>query len=585
MLLRLKLYILLPFFVFSTSCAYYNTFYNAEQYFKEAEKLRLEKDGEMIPISAMDKYGKTIEKSKKVIEEFPESRYVNEALLLMSKARYYRSDYDLAIADLKVIVRNGPIKLIEEAKYWQALCKWKKGSVSAGIDELNTILNNSKSKNIKAKCYLSLAEIASELKDVDLSLNYLQNAAKLTTNRNEKGVIYGKLSKMAFDKQEFTLAKNGYNNVIAFSLSKDKTEDAHLQILKILRIENNYRAAEKKIKSMLLDDKFNRISGELELELVQLYKAQGDFEDIESRLETIVKDYQRTAVSAEAYYQLGKIYTSDKWDLYKAKEYFDMVSKESSRSIFSPMANNYSKAIDLYQIAIKDLEQHNKMDISENKPLLDSLIDSTKALVPKEVRPDRTVPELYYQLADLEAFTFDRYEESISYLKKIIDEFPDSKFKSKSMFSLVFIYEMLNDSISSEKVKLNLLKIFPDSEYTSYLTGGSGVSNGNEQKTIFTKAESEMFRDKKRGIDILKSVIKIDAEDEYALSAAFTIGYYYDQEAVIDSALKYYTWIKDNHPNSDQSIHATQRLNSISLALISVESDTVGGISGEDFEN
>ena len=71
-------------------------------------------------------------------------------------------------------------------------------------------------------CYLSLAEIAGELRDVDLSLDYLQSAAKLTTNRNEKGVIYGKLSKMAFDKQEYTPAKDGYNNVIAFSLSKDK---------------------------------------------------------------------------------------------------------------------------------------------------------------------------------------------------------------------------------------------------------------------------------------------------------------------------------------------------------------------------
>ncbi len=73
-----------------------------------------------------------IEKSKKVIEEFPESRYVNQARLLMSKARYYRSDYDLAIADLKVIIRNSPNKIIEEAKYWQALCKWKKGSPAEG---------------------------------------------------------------------------------------------------------------------------------------------------------------------------------------------------------------------------------------------------------------------------------------------------------------------------------------------------------------------------------------------------------------------------------------------------------------------
>jgi hypothetical protein len=42
----------------SLSCAYFNTFYNAKQYFDEAEKIRLEKDGETIPIPAMDKYGK-----------------------------------------------------------------------------------------------------------------------------------------------------------------------------------------------------------------------------------------------------------------------------------------------------------------------------------------------------------------------------------------------------------------------------------------------------------------------------------------------------------------------------------------------
>ena len=47
---------------------------------------------------------------------------------------------------------------------------------------------------------------------------------------------------------------------------------------------------------------------------------------------------------------------------------------------------------------------------------------------------------------------------------KIIDEFPESNFKSKSMFALVFVYEELDDSIS-EQTKLNLLKNFPDSEY------------------------------------------------------------------------------------------------------------------------
>jgi len=42
------------------SCAYFNTFYNAEKYFKEANKMRLEKSGQSIPLRAIDNYGKTI---------------------------------------------------------------------------------------------------------------------------------------------------------------------------------------------------------------------------------------------------------------------------------------------------------------------------------------------------------------------------------------------------------------------------------------------------------------------------------------------------------------------------------------------
>ena len=62
-------------FVFS-SCAYFNTFYNAQQYFEQAEKQRLEKAGESIPPSAIDAYGKVIDKSQHVIDEYPDSKLV-----------------------------------------------------------------------------------------------------------------------------------------------------------------------------------------------------------------------------------------------------------------------------------------------------------------------------------------------------------------------------------------------------------------------------------------------------------------------------------------------------------------------------
>ena len=57
--------------LFFSSCAsmkgYFNTFYNAEQYFIKAEKIRMEAQGDKIPNSALDNYQKVIEKSQIVL--------------------------------------------------------------------------------------------------------------------------------------------------------------------------------------------------------------------------------------------------------------------------------------------------------------------------------------------------------------------------------------------------------------------------------------------------------------------------------------------------------------------------------------
>ena len=562
-------------------CAYFNTFYNAQQYYQEAEKIRLQKEGETIPITAMDKYGKTVQKCQKVLNDFPESKFKLDAILLMAKARFYRSDYDLALGNLKTISEVGSEQQIEEAGYWHALCKWKKGNVQTGINELTVLLESSESKNIQSKCHLSLAEIAQELKEPETAMSHLQEGARLTQNRDEKGVIYGRLAEMAFNRAEYELAEDGYSNVIAHSLSKDNVEKAHLQILKILRIQKKYRSASRKIKGMLADDKFNRISGNLELELVQLYRAQGEFSEIETRLESIVNDYQRTLVSAEAYYQLGQIYTSGKWNLVKAKEYFDLVSKESSKSLFSPMAKSRSKAISTYQEAEKDLASHLNIPIKEDTTQVVSDQDTLSTSV-SIIIPERTVAELYYQLADLEAFSFNRYPQAIEFLNKIINEYHDSPFQAKSMFALEFVHESMGNKEAAEEARKDLLASFPTSDYASYLSEDVQVET-KAQETAYLQAESQITDNIDNAIQLFKSALALDLKGDLAAPAAYSIGYYYDQTAVIDSAVKYYQWIRENHPESDQSKQAGIRLQTLNMVLSSIApADTLESSVQED---
>jgi tetratricopeptide (TPR) repeat protein len=206
--------------MFFSSCAYFNTFFNAKEYFDEAEKIRLEKEGERIPVSAIDKYGKSIKKSKKVISDFPESKYVNSAIILMAKSQFHRQEYDLAINNIKSILNSVENKQKEEAIYWIALCKWKKGNLQTAINELEDLISKSQINTIKSMAFLSLSEIFNELKDLNKSIDFLQEAGKLTNERSQKGIIYNKLAEMAFDKKDFKLALEGYEKVVSFSLSK-----------------------------------------------------------------------------------------------------------------------------------------------------------------------------------------------------------------------------------------------------------------------------------------------------------------------------------------------------------------------------
>ena len=552
-------------------CAYYNTFYNAQQYYEEAEKIRLQKEGKTIPITALDKYGKTIQKCQKVLTDYPESKFRTDAFLLMAKSKFYRKDYDLAIDDIRIVTQEGNDKQIEEAQYLRAQCKWKKGNAQTGIDELTKLLQISDSKEIQSKCHLSLAEIAQELNDSDLAMSHLQDGAKLTKNRDQKSAIYGRLAEMAFNKEDYDIAKDGYANVITNSLSKEKIENAHLQLLKILRIQKNYKAASRKIKGMLTDDKFKRIAGNLEMELVQLYRAQGEISEIETRLESIVNDYPRTPVSAEAYYLLGKIYTSQKWDLNKAKEYFDQVSKESSKSLFSPMAKSLSKAIGTYQEAQKDLETHLTI-LTQDSTQASTELDTLNPIV-SVVTPDRTIPELYYQLADLEAFSFKRYTQGIQYLNQINSEYPESPFHAKSIFTLAFMFENMSDSVNAQSSRDHLLESFPNSEYAAYISEDVKVEK-KKQEMLYSKAESQITSNPDNAIQLLKESIRLDQKSDLAVSAAYTISYHYDQSAEIDSALKYYQWIQDNHPRSDQSLSAAKRFQILQMVLSSIETVT-----------
>ena len=101
--------------------AYFNTFYNAKMYFEKAEKSRLQNRGEVLPKVALDDYKKVIEKSKIVLDEYPDSKLRKDALLLTAQSQFYLQEYNNAKATLSLLNSEfGPLVKFEAA-FWLSL--------------------------------------------------------------------------------------------------------------------------------------------------------------------------------------------------------------------------------------------------------------------------------------------------------------------------------------------------------------------------------------------------------------------------------------------------------------------------------
>lgn len=86
--------LLLALLLSAGGCVYYNTFYFARRHFNDAEVVRknAEKEERALPAQAVELYGRSLQYSSRVLQEHPDSRWVEEALLLSQKALYYQGE-------------------------------------------------------------------------------------------------------------------------------------------------------------------------------------------------------------------------------------------------------------------------------------------------------------------------------------------------------------------------------------------------------------------------------------------------------------------------------------------------------------
>ena len=92
---------------------------------------------------------------------------------------------------------------------------------------------------------------------------------------------------------------------------------------------------------------------------------------------------------------------------------------------------------------------------------------------------------------------------------------------------------------------------------------------------MFLKIQNEWSNNPSASVKLFNSLKLKGTRNDLTISAAYFLGYNFDQHFEIDSAMKYYTWLKENHPKSDQANVAKIRLNTLENVLTLIEVDTL----------
>ena len=524
--------------VFLQACAYFNTFYNAEEHYSNAEKLRIQSLGSSLPAKAIQEYGKAIEKSDKVLSEYSDSDYVKDAMLLKGKSHFFRREYDSAKEVFLELQESDEGFFIDETKYWLALCKWKDLKPQPAINDLKDLLSSTDSVELQSRIYLVLGEIYLENEDSDNAFYFLNLGAETSNDRLTREQIYFQIAELSYQQKIYEQALGSYKKVLNNSISINRIRESNLKIIQTYRLLGQIEESKSRIEKLLLNDDFSSIKSDLRLELIKIELDESNTQFAIESLDMIAQDYPNTKIAIEAYYILSTLYLeSPNLDFEKSSFFMNEAMKQNANSSHKVLILNKRDSV----ASLIKLDQTLRKDDSSDKSLT------------------------LFRLGEILAFDLGNLNDSIDYFENIVNNFEESTVFPSATFALYSIYNIKNDS-KKNVYRERILNTYPDSDFAKFIIEDQNLNSVHKPSEMLLKAESMWSKNSNESLKIYKSILDIDSSTKSSNIAAYFLGYYYDYElSNADSAIVYYKWLVSKHPNSQQGELAQKRLESLDV--------------------
>ncbi len=585
-----------------SSCVYFNTVYNARTSYDEGlEAYQNEsREGKRISSQTRQKFQQSIDKGKKILTDYSDSKYVDDAYLLIGKSYYYLEQYGLARKYLSDLISNYPnSEYTTESRLYLGKSEQAMNDLALARHEFEYIISNSKNRSLKAQAYLALSDLNKAEGKTKEMLADVESAIDNAEDNEIKADAAWRTAKWAMEKGEYDRAQEFYDMAAHYTTKPQFDRQIQLEIAQLHREEGNHELAKESVKKMLTKEDYKDLWPDLEVELGRIYDVSGDTLLAADQYRYVNDQYPRTSSSAEAYYFLGEqAFARNQYD--DAKQMFSAVKRMDSKSEYADRAERQIEIINAFSRLKNERQNLEKQIVKKYTQFMhpESANDSTasdttksllKGLIDKATESDYSFQDAYswvenqdsltvlpdylevlYQILEYYYYDLKQPHSAKTLADSLVDLAHTNEFKAKvRALQAQAARTVLNDSDRAEQIENTLIERYPETSIANHLTGmviespkDSLLIDGKPLAQRYASADSLISGGfYTEAIHRLNTIHQLYPNSRYGEKAQYSIAWIYDNRLMqLDSALANYNRYKNEYPDGQMSPEVDSRL-------------------------
>ncbi len=324
--------LLLLLVLLGSGCAYFNTYYNAQRYYEEGIRSIERGQGGR---AQTGKLNESLKVASRVLEFYPESRWVDDALLLMGKSYFYLQNYYNAIGKFSELREKFPeSELIPQCNLWQAKSLLELREFDEARTWLVLIVKSKAPRDVWVESRMVLGVILEELGNLEQAANAYREVVDSARDKRLKGRAWYQLGLVSLRMNNLEEAAASFARVGRFHPGVEIERQASLGHIDAEIWMHNYRRAEKLIARGLKDEHYFEEWDRFELKECLLLEERGDFSEAIDCYRSHLDEYSRLSSTATACFRLGSIYLLHYDQPDSALKYYEQVSAEERESVW-----------------------------------------------------------------------------------------------------------------------------------------------------------------------------------------------------------------------------------------------------------